>query len=76
MNEEISKPGTAIELDTDILKATLVDSTLNNAEYDIKTEYVTRMVNGERMIAWAEAETTTETTETETTNTTEENMEE
>ena len=76
MNEEISKPGTAIELDTDIMKATLADSTINNAEYDIKTEYVTRTVNGEQMITWAAAETTTETTETETTNTTAENMEE
>lgn len=72
MNEEISTPGTAVELDTDIVKATLVDSTLNNAEYDIKTAYVTRTVNGEQMIARAAAETT----ETETTNTTAENMEE
>lgn len=75
MNEEISTPETAVELDTDIVKATLVDRTLNNEEYDIKTAYVTRTVNGEQMIAWA-AETTTETTETETTNTTAENMEE
>lgn len=45
MNEEISTPETAVELDTDIVKATLVDSTLNNAEYDIKTAYVTRTVN-------------------------------
>lgn len=72
MNEEISTPETAVELDTDILKATLVDSTLNNTEYDIKTAYVTRTVNGKQMIAWAAAETT----ETETTNTTEENGEE
>ena len=56
MNEEISTPGTAVELDTDIVKATLVDRTLNNAEYDTKTAYVTRTVNGEQMIAWAEAE--------------------
>lgn len=76
MNEEISTPETAVELDTDIVKATLVDSTLNNEEYDIKTAYVTRTVNGEQMIARAAAETTTETTETETTNTTAENMEE
>ena len=72
MNEEISTPETAVELDTDIVKATLVDSTLNNAEYDIKTEYVTRTFNGEQMIAWAEAETT----ETEIANTTAENGEE
>ena len=71
MNEEISTPETAVELDTDIVKATLVDSTLNNAEYDIKTAYVTRTVNGEQMIARAATETTTETTETETTNTAE-----
>lgn len=76
MNEEISTPETAVELDADIVKATLVDRTLNNAEYDTKTAYVTRTVNGEQMIAWAEAETTTEITETETTNTTAENMEE
>ena len=72
MNEEISTPGTAVELDTDILKAMLVDSTLNNAEYDIKAAYVTQTVNGEQMIAWAAAETT----ETETTNTKAENGEE
>ena len=75
MNEEISTPETAVELDTDIVKATLVDSTLNNAEYDIKTAYVTRTVNGEQMIARAAAETTTETTEA-TTVTTAENEEE
>lgn len=75
MNEEISTPETAVELDADIVKATLVDRTLNNAEYDTKTAYVTRTVNGEQMIAWAATETTTETTETETTNTVE-NMEE
>ena len=72
MNEEISTPETAVELDTDIVKATLVDRTLNNAEYDTKTAHVTRTVNGEQMIARAAAETT----ETETTNTTVENMEE
>lgn len=71
MNEEISTPETAVELDTDIVKATLVDSTLNNAEYDIKTAYVTRTVNGEQMIARAAAETTTETTEATTANTAE-----
>lgn len=71
MNEEISTPETAVELDTDIVKATLVDSTLNNAEYDIKTAYVTRTVNGEQMIARAAAETTTEITESTTTNTAE-----
>ena len=71
MNEEISTPETAVELDTDIVKATLVDSTLNNAEYDIKTAYVTRTVNGEQMIAWAAAETTTEITESTTANTAE-----
>lgn len=76
MNEEISTPENIVELDTDILKATLVNSTLNNAEYDIKTAHVTRTVNGEQMIAWAATETTTETTETETTNTTAENGEE
>ena len=57
---------------TDILKAMLVDRTLNNAEYDTKAAHVTQTVNGEQMIAWAAAETT----ETETTNTTEENGEE
>ena len=70
MNEEISTPETAVKLDTDILKAMLVDSTLNNEEYDIKTAYVTRTVNGERIITWA-AETTTEITESTTTNTAE-----
>ena len=44
MTEEPTTPETA-ELDTDIVKETLVDSTLNNAEYDIKTPYVTRTVN-------------------------------
>ena len=72
MNEEISTPGTAVKLDTDILKATLVDRTLNNAEYNTKAAHVTQTVNGEQMIAWAAAETT----ETETTNTTVENREE
>ena len=72
MNEEISTPGTSVKLDTDILKAMLVDSTLNNAEYDTKTAYATRTVNGEQIITWAAAETT----ETETTNTTVENREE
>ena len=72
MNEEISTPETAVKLDTDILRATLVDSTLNNEEYDIKAAYVTRTVNGEQIITWA----ATETTETETTNTTVENREE
>ena len=72
MNEEISTPETSVKLDADILKAMLVDSTLNNEEYDIKTAYVTRTVNGEQMIARAAAETT----ETETTNTTVENREE
>ena len=75
MNEEISTPGTSVELDTDIVKATLVDRTLNNAEYDTKTAHVTRTVNGEQMIAWAATETTTETTEA-TTVTTAENEEE
>lgn len=45
MNEETTTPATAVELDTDIVRETLVDSTLNNAEYDIKTPYVTRTVN-------------------------------
>lgn len=45
MNEETTTPETAVELDTDIVRETLVDSTLNNAEYDIKTPYVTRTVN-------------------------------
>ena len=45
MDEEITTPETVVELDTDIVKKTLVDSTLNNAEYDIKTPYVTRTVN-------------------------------
>lgn len=45
MTEETTTPETAVELDTDIVKETLVDSTLNNAEYDIKTPYVTRTVN-------------------------------
>ena len=45
MNEETTTPETVVELDTDIVKETLVDSTLNNAEYDIKTPYVTRTVN-------------------------------
>ena len=67
MNEEISTPGTSVKLDTDILKAMLVDSTLNNAEYDTKTAYATRTVNEEQMIARA----ATETTETETTTTAE-----
>ncbi len=44
MNEETTTPETAVELDTDIVKETLVDSTLNT-EYDIKTPYVTRTVN-------------------------------
>ena len=44
MNEETTTPETVVELDTDIVKETLVDSTLN-AEYDIKTPYVTRTVN-------------------------------
>lgn len=44
MNEETTTSET-VELDTDIVKETLVDSTLNNAEYDIKTPYVTRTVN-------------------------------
>lgn len=44
MNEETTTPET-VELDTDIVKEALVDSTLNNAEYDIKTPYVTRTVN-------------------------------
>ena len=70
MNEEISTPETAVKLDTDILKAMLVDSTLNNAEYDIKAAYVTQTVNGEQMITRA-AETTTEITESTTTNTAE-----
>ena len=70
MNEEISTPETAVKLDTDILRATLVDSTLNNEEYDIKTAYVTRTVNGEQIITRA-AETTTEITESTTTNTAE-----
>ena len=43
MNEETTTPET-VELDTDIVKETLVDSTLN-AEYDIRTPYVTRTVN-------------------------------
>ena len=72
MNEEISTPETAVKLDTDILKAMLVDSALNNAEHDIKAAYATRTVNGEQIITWAAAETT----ETETTNTTVENREE
>ena len=67
MNKEISTPETAVKLDTDILKAMLVDSTLNNAEYDIKAAYVTQTVNGEQMITRAAAETT----ETETINTAE-----
>ena len=46
MNEETTTPETAVELDTDIVKETLVDSTLNT-EYDIKTPYVTRTVNVE-----------------------------
>ena len=71
MNEEISTPGTSVKLDTDILKAMLVDSTLNNAEYDTKTAYATRTVNEEQMIARAAAETT----ETETINTKAENGE-
>ena len=71
MNEEISTPETAVKLDTDILKAMLVDSTLNNAEYDIKAAYVTQTVNGEQMITRAAAETTTEITESTTTNTAE-----
>ena len=62
MNEEISTPETAVELDTDIVKTTLVDSTLNNEEYDIKTAHVTRTVNGEKMIARAAAEITESTT--------------
>ena len=70
MNEEISTPETAVKLDTDILKAMLVDSTLNNAEYDIKAAYVTQTVNGEQMITRA-AETATEITESTTTNTAE-----
>ena len=45
MTEETTTPETAVELDTDIVKETLIDSTLNNAEYDIKTPYVTRTVN-------------------------------
>ena len=45
MTEETTTPETAVELDTDIVKETLVDSTLNNAEYDIKMPYVTRTVN-------------------------------
>ena len=45
MNEEITTQENVVELDTDIVKETLVDSTLNNAEYDIKTPYVTRTVN-------------------------------
>ena len=44
MTEATTTPET-VELDTDIVKETLVDSTLNNAEYDIKTPYVTRTVN-------------------------------
>ena len=71
MNEEISTPETAVKLDTDILKATLVDRTLNNAEYNTKAAHVTQTVNGEQMIAWAAAETTTEITESTTTNTAE-----
>ena len=55
MNEEISTPETAVELDTDIVKATLV----------------ARTVNGEQMITWAVNETTTEITESTTPNTAE-----
>ena len=44
MTAETTTPET-VELDTDIVKETLIDSTLNNAEYDIKTPYVTRTVN-------------------------------
>lgn len=42
MNEETTTPE-AVELDTDIVKETLVDAENNNTELDIKTRFITRL---------------------------------
>ena len=44
MSEDISN-SSIVQSDTDIVKRTLIDSTLNNAQYDIKTPYVIRTVS-------------------------------
>ena len=42
MNEETTTPET-VELDTDIVRETLVDAENNNTELDIKTRFITRL---------------------------------